>query len=126
MAAGLELDLPPAPDGLGPAGADLWEALRAEGWELSAGERAVLADACALRDEVEAVRVALMASGPVVTGSTGQPAAHPLFGVLDRQRAQFARLVGQLGITLDSEEQDGPLSVSQAGRAGARARWGAR
>ncbi|MEV7780274.1 P27 family phage terminase small subunit [Kitasatospora sp. NPDC088351] len=126
MTSDTSSDLPPAPGGLGQAGTDLWEALRAEGWELSAGERAVLADACALRDEVEAVRAALTASGPVVTGSAGQPAAHPLFGVLDRQRAQFARLVGQLGVTLDGEAQDGPLSVSQAGRAGARARWGVR
>jgi hypothetical protein len=120
---------PAAPRGLGSAGKRLWRGVfRAQPdgsrLELRADELALLAEACHLVDDVEAIRTALDGEPLTVAGSMGQQVAHPLRSELHRTVATLDRLLRTLSLP---DEQGGAAtsasSASWAGRNLVRHRW---
>jgi hypothetical protein len=116
---------PEMPSGLAEAGARLWSgtfAVQPDGsrLELRADELVLLAEACRLVDDVEAIRGELADQDLTAAGSMGQPVAHPLRSELHRTVGTLDRLLRTLALP-----DDPAVSASWAGRNLARQRWGA-
>ena len=115
---------PSAPSGLGRSGRALWREVNAE-FGLAAHESAILVQCCRVVDRLDALQGELAAAGSLtVTGSTGQPKAHPL---LAEWRAQ-ARLLESLSraLSIPMPGEDVGRRRSPSARDAARARWGSR
>jgi hypothetical protein len=110
-----------APSGLKATGGALWRAVVGE-FELRADERAVLAAACRVADDLDRLQ-AMLAAGPIeVDGSKGQTVLNPIFAEVRQQRLTLARLLSQLGLG-DANAVASGLARSAAGRKLAMTRW---
>lgn len=109
-----------APSGLGSAGRRLWrETLDA--YDLDPAELELLTAACRCLDELATIEEGL-ATGPVlVTGSTGQPVAHPLLSEARAHRKLLESLLRALALPVEGESVG--RVRSPAARDAARARW---
>ena len=74
-----------APSGLSASGRALWREINRD-YGLAAHETAILVQCCRVVDRLDAIEGELSGAELTVTGSTGQPRAHPL---LAEQRAQM-------------------------------------
>jgi hypothetical protein len=115
-------ELPEPPADLGVRGAELWRGVLAD-HELRVDELRVLEDACREVDLIERLEAGLQGEPLVVTGSQGQPVAHPNIQELRQHRALVARLLA--GLKLPDEEQEGRDANwrSQRARRAALTRW---
>ncbi|WP_162624953.1 hypothetical protein [Streptomyces cadmiisoli] len=87
-----------------------------EAYEFDPHEHALLVSAASTLDEIEAMELALAASGPVVKGSTGQDRVNPLIPALANHRLTLLRILRQLGI------EDGPAVQPTADQRAASAK----
>jgi hypothetical protein len=111
---------PAAPPGLGLAGRALWRATVAE-FELNPAELALLGGAGRTADTLAALTTALNDAPVIVTGSTGQPRAHPLLAEARAQRRVLDQLCRALALPLAGEDVGRRRSPSA--REAAIARW---
>lgn len=111
----------PAPDGLYEAGRAVWAALTSA-YELSPSELLLLAELAHTVDELATLREASADADPVVTGSTGQPRVHPLFAELRAHRQALSRLVDQLALPAEYENE-GLSPRQQSAKKAADTRW---
>jgi hypothetical protein len=109
-----------APAGLGRSGRALWRDIMAE-FGLSPHERAILVQVCRIVDRLDAIEAELAGAELTVTGSTGQPRAHPLLGEQRAQMRVLESLSRALSIPLPSEEVGRRRSPSA--REAAVTRW---
>ena len=65
-------------------------------FELSAGEAAVLGEACRTVDELGRLAEAMPDAELIVEGSTGQPRGNPLLDEVRKHRETLARLLSAL------------------------------
>ena len=107
------------PDGLQRAGKRLWADVTDRA-DLDPGEAVILEAAARTADELERLEAELVAGQLVVSGSTGQPRAHPLLDEVRKHRALLAGLLRQLE---PAEAETNGASASAWGREAARARW---
>lgn len=117
----------PTPRGLKAGGKKLWTKIT-EDYDLRADELAILTQACATIDTIEAIQKAHdQAGNPLLaTGSMGQETVHPYLTELRAQRAQLTRLLSTIGIP-DATGGDGPgTDASAAGANLVQLRWGKR
>ena len=112
---------PAEPAALGQAGKALWHSV-VDRWQLDPDEAELVAQACAVADEVLRMRIELARAKLVTTGSTGQPAAHPLVGEIRSSREQMRRLLSVLRRPALQDEVSGS-TISDAARNAAAARW---
>ena len=92
-----------------------------ERYELSPSELALLAQAARVADLVERLDVALLDESLTVTGSTGQPKAHPLLAASAEQRRLLETLLNALSLPMPNEIEGRRRSPSAT--AAAQARW---
>ena len=93
-----------APSGLGKAGKALWQGINAE-YGLAPHESAILVQCCRVVDRLDVLEDELSAAGSLtVTGSTGQPKAHPLLAEWRAQARVLESLSRALSIPLDGED----------------------
>ena len=94
------------PTGLKAPGRRLWVAV-AGLYVLTPAELQMLAEACRTADEVDRLEKAVRALPElVVSGSTGQPKAHPLLEEVRRYRLLLERLTTALNLPDQDEEVD--------------------
>jgi hypothetical protein len=91
------LTTPRPPRTLRAAGRRLWAAILA-GYELDAGELALLELACQAADDAAAARASLRDAGPVTVGRYGQPIMHPAALVARQAEASLSRILRQLNV----------------------------
>ena len=94
--------LPKAPSDLSVRARKLWGAVVLE-YELAAAELEVLRNALVALDRADQAGRVVDAEGVVCVDRYGSPKTHPACDVESRNRALFARLVGQLGVRLTVE-----------------------
>ena len=89
---------PKPPVALGSFGRALWRDVL-EAFELhDPHHRAILAEACRVRDEIERTVETIAAEGEYVADRFQQRRAHPAVAVLRDQRALLAKLLRELGL----------------------------
>jgi hypothetical protein len=93
-------------------------------YDLGSDALEVLSLAARALDRVDVLEAEFIGQPAMVSGSMGQPRAHPLLAEIRAEAALAARLLGQLG--LDAAE-DAPETAASAAsdkaRRAARARW---
>ncbi|TVL91936.1 hypothetical protein [Streptomyces sp. SAJ15] len=109
------------PRGLGPAGRRLWREIQS-GYELDADECALLVEACRTADELQALHEAIGAGPVVVPGSRGQPKVSPLFAEARAHRLALARLLAELALPGEDQEE-GDTPAQARARHAAQVRW---
>lgn len=110
-----------APEGLGKAGRAFWRSVITV-YELSPAELATLAQAARVVDVLARLDAELAgADGMTVTGSTGQPKAHPLLSASADQRRVLDSLLRSLNLPMPGEAEG--HRRSPAAQAAAQARW---
>jgi hypothetical protein len=93
-----------APSGLGKAGRELWRDVNRE-YGLAAHESAILTQVCRIVDRLDMIEAELSGAGSLtVTGSTGQPRAHPLLAEWRHQARVLESLSRALSIPLPGED----------------------
>jgi hypothetical protein len=97
---------PPAPRGLGRAGAAFWRDSVRE-LVFSKSELLILHQTCLTVDELAEMKAEFRDMGTTVAGSSGQPVANPMFTSMAAHRALLGRLIKALHL---------PAEVSAAGR----------
>ncbi|MFJ3958891.1 hypothetical protein [Arthrobacter sp. NPDC090010] len=95
------------PTGLSGPGKALWKAVTAD-FELADHEAAQLAEACHVRDTIEALRAEVKASGTMIPSSQGMR-LHPAIAEIRAQQLALARLLATLAVP-GLEEDDLPKS----------------
>ena len=110
-----------APSGLGRSGRALWREINAE-FGLAPHESAILTQCCRVLDRLDAIEAELSGAELTVTGSTGQPKAHPLLAEQRAQMRVLELLSRALSIPLPSE--DVGHRRSPTARDAALQRWG--
>jgi phage terminase small subunit len=116
----------PCPDGLGDAGRDLWGSIVSdlpENWELDHRELHLLEEACLVADQVTALDAAVERDGHTVSGSRGQPTAHPALAESRQLRALQLRLLGSLELSDPLEAVSSATPAQAKQRRAAKARW---
>ena len=109
-----------APAGLGKAGRALWRDINAE-FGLAPHEAAILVQCCRVVDRLDAIEAELSGAPLTVTGSTGQPRAHPLLAEWRMQARVLESLSRALSIPLPAEDVGRRRSPSA--REAALQRW---
>jgi hypothetical protein len=110
------------PVGLKAPGKRLWSAV-AGLYVLTPAELANLAEACRTCDELDRLEHAVRAlSELVVSGSTGQPKAHPLLEEVRRHRLLLERLTGALNLP-DEDQESGLRPGQKHAQRAAQGRW---
>jgi hypothetical protein len=110
-----------APAGLDKAGRAFWRSVTAV-YELSPAELATLAQAARVVDVLARLDAELAdADEMTVTGSTGQPRAHPLLAATADQRRVLDSLLRSLALPMPGEAEG--HRRSPAAVAAAQARW---
>lgn len=118
----MSTDSPPrAPSGLGARGRRFWRATVLT-YELTEGEREVLAEACRTLDDLERLAGATAEHGAMTTGSTGQPVVNPALTEARGQRAVLHRLLAALALP-DPDGKSIPTTASLSARNAAASRW---
>jgi hypothetical protein len=112
---------PSAPSGLGKSGRALWREVNSE-FGFAAHELAVLLQVCRVVDRLDAIEAELAGADLTVTGSTGQPRAHPLLAEQRAQMRVLESLSRALSIPLPGESVGHRRSPSA--RDAALQRWG--
>jgi hypothetical protein len=111
-----------APTGLRAPGKALWAAVASK-YVLTAGELEVLRQAVRTADEVDRLEKAVRALPDlIITGSTGQPRAHPLLSEVRSHRQLLERLCGSLNLP-DDNQAVGLRGSSRHTQKAARGRW---
>ncbi len=100
---------------LGKPGQALWDTVTAD-WELHAGERAILRQACVLEDQIAACDEIVAREGVMTRGSRDQPIAHPMVGLGKQLRSTQAQLIGKLQLEDHPEEPQPPGKHHGKGR----------
>jgi hypothetical protein len=101
-----QADAPEPPAELAEAGRELWQkVMRAYAIEDPLTE--VLKLACLSADSAASMRAQIKLEGETVTGSTGQPAAHPLIAAEGAAQVRIVRFLKQLSV-FDDEPKRGP------------------
>lgn len=100
-----------APRGLKPAGKALWKASTEE-FEWADHERAILEEACRVRDRIVELDAAVTKDGLMITSSPGAR-VHPAVAEARQQRLALAHLLVSLGIPPLAEDN---LSASRGVR----------
>ena len=119
--------VPRAPAGLGRHGRALWRSV-VKDFDLTTVETEVLIMASHTLDRIAALEDELKGAPATVEGSQGQPRPNPLAAELRAETLLASKLVQQLGLPTDSDD-DGlhgswqGLSASERGRKAARRRW---
>jgi hypothetical protein len=117
---------PKAPPGLQSRGRRLWRRIAAL-YDLDANDAELLTEACRVIDNCERLDAALRDQPLTTKGSRGQVVAHPLRADLRSERTLAAKLLAQLALPDDEEENPvtdwSKLTSSQRARRAARARW---
>jgi hypothetical protein len=114
-------DLMP-PSGLRAPGRRLWTAV-AGLYVLTPAELAMLGEACRTADEVDRLERAVRALPElVVSGSTGQPKAHPLLAEVRAHRQLLERLTSALNLP-DDDQVVGDRASTKHARTAAQGRW---
>lgn len=93
-----------SPRGLRKRSKTLWRSV-IETCEPNPTELAILHELCFVLDEIDVLRTVLARSEPVVTGSTGQPRANPLYAELRRHRELADRLARTLAFPSDDTNE---------------------
>ena len=109
-----------APTGLGKPGRAFWRSVLAV-YELSPAEMATLAQAARVVDVLARADAELSGAALTVTGSTGQPKAHPLLAATAEQRRVLDALLRSLALPMEGEAEGhrrSPAAVTAA-----QARW---
>jgi hypothetical protein len=110
------------PTKLGTKSRKVWKGIT-ESYELRADELQILEDACREIDLCEQMEAKLALDAElVVTGSMGQPVAHPMVAELRQHRSTVQRLLSSLRLPAD-EEAAAAQSRSASARDLAKARW---
>jgi hypothetical protein len=109
-----------APSGLGPSGRALWRGITTD-YGLVPHEEAILLQCCRVADRLDQVEAELSVASLVVTGSTGQPRAHPLLAEWRAQARVLESLSRALSIPLDGEQVG--RRRSPTARENAMSRW---
>jgi hypothetical protein len=110
------------PIGLKASGKRLWAAI-AEPYVLTPAELANLAEACRTADELDRLEKAVRALPHiVVSGSTGQPKAHPLLAEVRAHRQLLERLTTALCLP-NVDQREGSTAAQRHARRAAVARW---
>ncbi len=112
---------PRAPKGLGKDGRQLWRSVLAT-YRLRPDEVLLLEKAARTADDVARLEAVLEGQPLTVSGSTGQPRAHPLLIELRGMRALLAQLLRQLHLP-DAVSKGEPLTASEQARKAALVRW---
>lgn len=89
------------PDGLGAAGLTLWEASTAS-FAFEEHEKAVLEEACRIRDRIGQIRDQVDADGVMIKSSQGMR-LHPGIAEERQQKLALARLLITLGLPGDDD-----------------------
>ncbi len=95
-------NLPPPPDGAGPAGRALWRALTTT-YELEEHEAVLLKEVVRRTDHLDQLAELVQRDGPVVASPQG-PRAHPALVEGRQQRLLLARLLRSLQLPTGSQE----------------------
>lgn len=93
---------PSAPKDLNDAGEALWRNVVGE-FQLNSAELALLHELACTYDEIEALKVALAKSKPLIRGSRGQQRPNGLYAVLAAHRKLADQLTSALALPIDSE-----------------------
>jgi hypothetical protein len=110
------------PAGLEASGQRLWTSV-IEVYALTPGELSVLAEAARTADELARLEEAIRhLPDLMVTGSTGQPRAHPLLEEVRRHRTLLERLCVSLALP-NVDEKEGITAAARHARRAAIARW---
>lgn len=91
------------PADLKPAGAKYWRTI-VRVWRLDAHQFELLAQACRSLDTIAEAETELQKSGAVVTDRFGQSKPHPASLIIRDFRGLFARLVRELGLSVDASD----------------------
>ena len=111
-----------APSGLGAPGRRLWAAVAAS-YVLTPAEVSVLVEACRTADELDRLERALRRLPALtVSGSMGQPRAHPLLAEARAHRLLLERLTAALNLP-DDDQEVGLRGSSRHARTAALGRW---
>ncbi|MFF7112210.1 hypothetical protein ACFY91_07865 [Streptomyces albogriseolus] len=105
---------------------DLFIARMRETYDFDPHEHALLLAAASTLDEIDSMEQALVASGPVIKGSTGQDRVNPLIPALANHRLTLLRVLRQLNIEGEAPATQTPAqrAASAKARDAANARWG--
>jgi hypothetical protein len=110
------------PTGLRAPGRRLWDAVVGP-YILTPSEMLILREACRTADELDRLEKALRELNDlVVSGSTGQPRAHPLLEEVRAHRVLVDKLVNSLNLP-DFDEVIGLKPTSKHAQKAAAARW---
>ncbi|MBN6051314.1 hypothetical protein JYK22_05160, partial [Nonomuraea sp. RK-328] len=102
-------------------GRGLWGRIT-DAYELTTSELVTLGEACRTLDELTVMRAALAEDAATVTGSTGQPRAHPLYAEARAHRVLLSKLMADLALPVEGEDA-GLTPAQRHARAAAHARW---
>ncbi len=117
----MTVSVPRAPAHLRAAGRRLWREILAV-YDLSPGELEMLRQAARVADLIARADAELAAEPDLmVTGSTGQPRAHPLLDASAAQRRVLAEMVRSMALPMPGEDEG--RRRSPAARENALARW---
>jgi P27 family predicted phage terminase small subunit len=112
------LDVPPrvprAPRGLGTDARRLWRELWLNGpWVMPGIDNIAVEQVCRIYDDVVGFRDRVADDGRMITGSKGQPVAHPLIAETRKHLELLDDWAGQLGLRPDMRARLG-LTVAKA------------
>jgi phage terminase small subunit len=89
--------IPQPPSELQEAGSQLWRTVM-ERYDIEATHQQLLNLAFLSADSAASMRATIKEEGETVTGSTGQPAAHPLIACEGAAQKRVAQFLKQLGL----------------------------
>lgn len=113
------------PGDLAEAGSAFWSRVVGT-WELDADDLALLEQACFTMDELARLTEAARLAEPMTQGSKGQPVVNGIFQEVRLHRLTLARLLKELALTEDEQEQDPAARFrSENARNAATSRWDA-
>jgi hypothetical protein len=112
------------PKDLGARGRTFWTSTVSV-FELNESEVRLLHECCRILDELDELRVVVVREGVTSTGSTGQTVAHPALAAMSSHRGLLGRLLTQLDLPYNEEDEARTPSQIRASRA-ASSRWNRR
>ena len=111
----VSLERPKAPRGLKPRGRALWNGVVAV-YSLNPAESLILHELCRTADLLNRLNAELARAELLVTGSQGQPRAHPLLSVVIETEKVVELLSRRLALPDDRVRAKRSLSAAEAGK----------